>query len=102
MSLKKNYLKSKPVCKVTFEIPGSLVAEAKEVALVGEFNEWDASQTKMRKLKDGSYTRTLDLEVGQPYQFRYLLDGEKWINDPAADAFVPSGVSVEENCVVEV
>ncbi len=102
MSIKKKYLKSKPVCKVTFNLPADTVNDAKEVLLVGEFNEWnlDTADT-MRKLKDGSYTRTLDLDAGKSYQFRYLLDGENWINDAEADAYVPNGVSFEENSVVE-
>ena len=100
--IKKKFLKSKPVCKVTFTLPADLAGEAKQVNLVGEFNEWnlDTAET-MRKLKDGSYTRTLDLAVGQSYQFRYLLDGDNWVNDEAADAYVPNGISYEENCVVE-
>ena len=101
MSLKKKFLKSKPLCKVTFTLPAEVVDNAKKVNLVGEFNEWnlDTAET-MRKLKDGSYTRTLDLEVGRAYQFRYLVDGDTWINDTEADAYVPSGLG-EENCVVE-
>ena len=101
MSLKKKYLKSKPVCKVTFNLPADVAEGAKKVALVGEFNDWnmDTAET-MRKLKDGSYTRTLDLDAGRAYQYRFVLDGENWVNDNEADAYVPSGLG-EENCVVE-
>lgn len=102
MSLKKNYLKSKAVCKVTFTLPVKEVDGAKKVSLVGEFNDWDVDNAiNMRKVKN-TYTRTLDLEVGKTYQFRYLLDGEKWVNDNEADAYVPAGVGFEENCVVEI
>ena len=102
MSLTKKYLKSKPVCKVTFKLTPEQIEGAKKVALVGEFNNWDASQTPMRKLKDGSFTKTVELSVGEDYEFRYLLDGEKWINDEGADKYVPTGVSYEENCAVSV
>ena len=102
MSLKKKYLKSKPVCKVTFNVTKKQAKGVKVINLVGDFNEWSTEGTKMRKLKDGSFTRTLDLEKGRGYQFRYLADGTQWINDISADAYVPSGVSYEENCVVEV
>lgn len=103
MSLKKKYLKSKPICKVTFELPKGDAGGAKKVDLVGDFNNWRATKSEsMRKLKNGSFTRTLDLETGNAYQFRYLVDGEKWVNDPAADDYVPSGVDYSENCVVEV
>ncbi|MDX1476724.1 MAG: isoamylase early set domain-containing protein [Saprospiraceae bacterium] len=103
MSLKKKYLKSKPVCKVTFNLPKDEVAGGKQVALVGEFNNWKPKKADhMRKLKNGTFTKTIDLEVGKSYQFRYLIDGETWVNDPAADAYVSSGVSHEENCIVTV
>ena len=102
MGLTKKYLKSKPVCKVTFKLTPEQIEGAAKVALVGEFNNWDANETPMRKLKDGSFTRTLDLNVGQDYEFRYLVDGSKWVNDEDADKYVPTGVSFEENCAVTV
>lgn len=100
MSIKKQFLKSKPVCKVTFSVDAELMKGAKEVALLGEFNAWDPSDFTMRKLKDGSFTKTIELEVGREYQFRYLVDGEKWINDKEADKYTYSGVAAEENSVV--
>lgn len=100
MSLKKQFLKSKPLCKVTFTVNADLINGAKEVALLGEFNNWDPSAYNMRKLKDGSFTKTIELEVGNEYQFRYLVDGERWINEPDADKFIHSGVAAEENSVV--
>ncbi len=100
MSIKKQFSKSKPVCKVTFTLDAELINGAKEVAVLGEFNNWDPSETTMRKLKDGSFTKTLELEVGQEYQFRYLLDGERWINDTEADKYTHSGVAAEQNSVV--
>ncbi len=101
MALTKQYLKSKPVCKVTFSLPAEAVNDSKEVALVGDFNEWNAgSATPLKKQKDGSYKTTLELEPGKEYQYRYILDGSKWINDWAADKYVPSGNSSDENSVV--
>ena len=100
MSLKKQFLKSKPVCKVTFNLEAELTNGAKEVAVLGEFNNWDPTANAMRKLKDGSFTKTLDLETGKEYQFRYLVDGEQWINDSEADRYTHSGVAAEQNSVV--
>ena len=100
MSIKKQFLKSKSICKVTFTVNAELIAGAKEVAVLGEFNNWDPSEDTMRKLKDGSFTKTLELEVGKEYQFRYLVDGAKWINDETADKFAHSGVAAEQNSVV--
>lgn len=100
MSLKKQFLKSKPVCKVTFNLASDLVEGAKKVSILGDFNNWDPKETDMRKLKDGSFTKTLDLEVGKEYQFRYLVDETNWVNDTEADKYVPSGIAAEENGVI--
>ena len=100
MSIKKQYLKSRPVCKVTFSVDAGLLDGAKEVAVLGEFNAWDPAEHAMRKLKDGSFTKTIELEVGREYQFRYLVDGKTWINDKEADKYTYSGVAAEENSVV--
>ena len=52
MSIKKQFLKRKPVCKVTFRIPEELGNSAKTAHVVGEFNNWDFSSTPMKKLKN--------------------------------------------------
>ncbi len=100
MSIKKQYLKSKPVCKVTFSLPKEAANAAKKVTLVGEFNNWDVKSLPMKKLKDGSFKLTQDLDVGQEYQFRYFIDGKTWENDWSADKYVASGLSTEDNSVV--
>ncbi|MEP6794074.1 MAG: isoamylase early set domain-containing protein [Saprospiraceae bacterium] len=100
MSLKKQFSKSKPLCKVTFTVEPEVINGGKEVAILGEFNNWDPSESTMRKLKDGSFTKTLELEIGHEYQFRYLVDGERWINDTEADKYLHSGVASEKNSVV--
>lgn len=102
MSLKKQYLKSKPVCKVTFRLKAEEAHAAATAKLVGDFNEWDRSTQPMKKLKNGDFTQTITLEKDHEYQFRYLLDEEKWENDWAADDYTPSSVSLEENSVVRV
>ena len=101
MSLTKKFLKSKPVCKVTFKVDPEIVQDAKKVMLAGEFNKWSTGKkAEMKKLKSGAFTATVDLETGKEYAFRYVVDGKKWINEPEADKFAPSGVSYEENSVV--
>jgi 1,4-alpha-glucan branching enzyme len=100
MSLKKQYLKSRPVCKVTFQLPAEAAKKAKKVALVGEFNNWKKPGTPMRKLKDGSFKVTVDLEPGKTYQYRYLIDQKTWENDWEADAYTYSGIGADENSMV--
>ncbi|MBL7969968.1 MAG: isoamylase early set domain-containing protein [Prolixibacteraceae bacterium] len=99
MSIKKQFLKSKPVCKVTFRVDASETSGAKAVQLLGDFNHWDKSAEPMTALKSNDFTATLELETGKTYQFRYLIDGAVWKNEAQADSFVANGLG-EENSVV--
>jgi 1,4-alpha-glucan branching enzyme len=100
MSLKKKFLKSKPVCKTTFTVPAEAADGAKHVYLVGEFNDWDPVANPMQARKDGSFSLTLDLEQGKSFQFRYLVDGRIWENEPEADEFAPTPFASENSVVV--
>lgn len=100
MAIQKKYLKSRPVCKVTFTLPKEAVGSAKKVVIVGDFNGWKQKASPLKKLKNGACTITLDLECGREYQFRYLLDNATWENDWAADKYVPSACYDTENSVV--
>ncbi len=98
--MKKRYLKTKPLCKVTFELPKDAALSANRVNIVGEFNEWNWDSTPMKRRKDGSYTITLDLETDREYQYRYLIDGRQWENDWDADQYVPTPYGDSHNSVV--
>lgn len=100
MSLKKRYLRSKPVCKVTFSLPKGAAEGAQCVSLVGDFNDWNPEATPMRKLKSGEYHATVDLAQGRSYQYRYLMDSCRWENDWSADTYVWSMYGNCENSVV--
>ncbi len=102
MSLAKKYLKSKPLCKVTFSLPKNAAAQATSVHLVGEFNDWNVTACPMKKLKNGSFKVVLDLECGREYQFRYLINETLWENDWNADKYVPTPFGNAENSVVAV
>lgn len=88
MSLKKQFLKSKPVCKVTFKVTKTEAEGAKELQLLGSFNNWDEATEPMKALKNGSFTSTMELPVGEAFEFRYLADKSKWINDPESEGLV--------------
>ncbi|HNW72030.1 MAG: isoamylase early set domain-containing protein [Bacteroidales bacterium] len=100
MSIEKKFLKSKPVCKVKFTLSGEPYNSASSVILVGDFNNWQIGETPLKKSKSGVWSATLDLETSKKHQFRYLIDGTKWENDPEADQFIPSGLG-SENSVIE-
>jgi 1,4-alpha-glucan branching enzyme len=88
--LKKTAIKKGKVVKVTFYT--HKMKNAQRSFLVGDFNNWDESTHPMEKLKDGRFKVTLELEPGQHYQFRYLVDGE-WHNDWEADKYAPNPFS---------
>ena len=100
MSIRKQYLKSKPVCKATFRIPEKMGSSAKTAHIVGEFNNWAFSSAPMKKLKSGAFTATLELEPGKEYEFRYLLDEKIWENESDADKSVPTPYGDSENSVI--
>ena len=85
MSIKKQYLKSKPVCKVSFKVSAEEANGAKKIQVLGDFNNWDEKAPAMKSLKSGDFTQTINLDAGKEYQFRYLMDGKNWANDAAAD-----------------
>lgn len=101
MSLKKQYLKMKLLCKVTFSLPSQIAKLVNTAHLVGDFNDWNANATPMKRLKNGTFTVTLTLRRNEKYQFRYFLDGVRWENDWKADKHVPKGYG-SENSVVAV
>jgi len=102
MTLTKRYLKSRPVCKVTFRLSKSVVQSAAHVHLVGEFNQWNILATPMKRLKNGDFILTLDLEPNRAYQFRYLINQVRWENDENADKYVPTPFGDCDNSVVVV
>lgn len=100
--LKKRLVKSRDVCKVTFELPKAewpAGIEVKTVALAGEFNDWDPSATPLKRGKGGVFRTMLELEPGREYQFRYLVNGDQWGNDWHADAYVPNEWGTDNSVV---
>lgn len=96
MAIKKQFLKSKPVCKVTF----SIVAEdAKKVSVVGSFNDWNAKKAPLKKLKNGTFKGTVDLEAGSSHEFKYVVDGV-YVNDETADAYAWNDFAGAENGII--
>jgi len=60
---------------------------AYSVALVGEFTGWLESAVAMRRDEDGHWSVVIRLPPGR-HRFKYLVDGEAWLADYAADALV--------------
>lgn len=92
MGIKKQLLKSEPVCKITFKVSKDQLQDAETVKILGDFNDWSKDVEPMSKMKSGDFTQTLKLEVGSEYQFRYLINDSVWVNENEADKTVPNGV----------
>ena len=97
--LKKSYTKTGKSCRVTFKYPNEEGAES--AVLAGEFNEWSLEATPMKKLKNGTFSATVSLKCGYSYRFRYVLDGNVWVNDTEADSYASNEYG-EENSVVTI
>jgi len=75
--------------KVTFVLPKEAVENAETVAVLGDFNNWQ-NGVVLTKQKDGSFKAAVELEKGRSYEYRFLINGEKWENDWAAEAYTPT------------
>jgi len=59
---------------------------ARHVAVAGTFNQWDLNAAPLARAgTSGVWTTTLALPVGQ-HQYAFVVDGERWVADPAAPA----------------
>jgi 1,4-alpha-glucan branching enzyme len=86
MALSKKYSKDKKVCRISFTLPKEICENFAEVSIVGDFNNWDMHQNKfVNKSSDGSSSIELVVDAGKKFQFRYLCDGQIWLNEPEAD-----------------
>jgi 1,4-alpha-glucan branching enzyme len=100
IGIKKEFVKRKNLCKVTFRLPELAVAQANSVSVVGDFNNWNIHAHPMKKLRNGDFTATVELKPGNQYQFRYLIDGSRWENDWNADKYVRNPFGDSDNSVV--
>lgn len=94
---KKTYTKNGKTCRVTFELPPAVNAEAASVC--GDFNDWSPAVTPMARRKQGNFSVTLTLPTERAYRYRFLLDGERWENDWEADTYVPNEFGTEDSLI---
>ena len=105
MPINKQFLKSRPQVKVTFEVEKAAAEGAEQVQLLGEFNQWQP--IALKRMKGGEFKATLNLPTDGPSHFEYCYrliqpDGEcRYDNDWAADDYVP-GPFGRDNSVVRV
>ena len=89
--------------KVTFKLPSEFVANASDGVVVGEFNNWNPAEgVQLQKKEDGSMYAEVALVAGKTYQYRYLLNDGRWVNDNTSTTLSDVFGQPVENCVVEV
>lgn len=98
MSIKKQFIKTKPVCKVTFTVEAK---EANTAAVVGDFNNWNVEEGALSKLKNGTFKGVFDVNKDASYEFKYVIDGA-FVNEVEADSYVWNEFAGSENSVLAV
>lgn len=74
--------------------------QAATVSLVGDFNDWDSTRTPMRPLRaDGPvWSAVVPLPPGR-YHYAFLVNGSRWLADPAAPAALDDGFGAPSSVV---
>ncbi|MDA9557247.1 isoamylase early set domain-containing protein [Vibrio sp.] len=94
--INKRFFKTKNEVEVTFEVPA--VEVTKNVVLMADFLGWEPQSMK-KTAKSKSFKFKTRLPKGEEFEFRYLIDGERWHNDPQADQYRRNEFG-EDNCLV--
>jgi len=71
---------------------------AKEVFLVGDFNNWDAGANPMKLDEDGSWKVSLIIPPGR-YEFKLLVDG-KWREGTKEEKTAPNCFGTLNNVLI--
>ncbi len=88
--------------KIDFLLPADVAAGATSGILLGDFNNWDSNNgVALKQQKDGSLKASVSLQSGS-YEYRYLLNDGRWVNDTQASKYSYNPEFSVENCVIEV
>ncbi len=98
--IKRRYVKNGERCKVTFKLPKAAATGAYRITLVGDFNDWNAEATPLKRLSSGDFSVIVELPAGREYRYRYLINEDRWENDWCADRYVDNGFGEEDSVVV--
>lgn len=88
MSIQKQVIPEKGVCKVFFKFNSYLADEGTKIAIVGDFNDWNPRKNKMKRTKIGDFVSSIQIPLDNVYQFRYLINDDRWEADKEADGLI--------------
>jgi len=63
-----------------------IAPEAQEVAIIGDFNNWESGKHLMNRQIDGSWSAQIDLHHGH-HRYQFVIDGKPTL-DPRANGVV--------------
>lgn len=73
--------------RVTFTMPA--MDRCNCLYLVGDFHGWNESVYQMQRASDGTWSITLELELGQRFRYRFRTCDGEWLDDPSgSESFV--------------
>ena len=88
--------------KIDFILHADVADGATSGILLGDFNNWDLNNgVALKQQKDGSFKASVSLQSGS-YEYRYLLNDGRWVNDKQASRYSYNPEFSVENCVIEV
>ncbi|MFB9135766.1 isoamylase early set domain-containing protein [Vibrio sp. AK197] len=94
--INKRFFKTKDEVEVTFELPEEQVDSS--AVLVADFSDWQP--IAMRRTGKGKTFRfKTRLPKDSQFEFRYLIDDQRWVNDPQADLYRPNGFGSDNGLV---
>ncbi len=70
------------------------------VFVLGDFNNWEPSATKLVKRANGTASASITVSAGQKVRFRYRNADGLWFNDEAADAYEAGDAGEQDSVVV--
>lgn len=64
---------------------------AENVAVAGDFNGWNHNATALRQDSSGLWLAEVKTPPAGRYQYKFIVNGERWIEDPSNGAKVSDG-----------
>jgi 1,4-alpha-glucan branching enzyme len=73
--------------------------DARSVALVGDFNDWDAARAPMRSEGGGVWSTTLTLRPGR-YVYAFVVNDREWRTDPRTPRVKDPDLGTESSVMI--
>ena len=80
--------------RLTFVLPAA--DPAGRVSVVGDFNSWLPGAHELKRRSNGTRSLAVTVPVGTSLRFRYLAEGDQWINETEH----PDVTQVGDDCLI--